>query len=66
MERRWVPTKENLADDGTRVPHGALKNNSRWFLGPPFFKKSENHWPIEKFHEKYVELTSVLLTKSTN
>ena len=44
-EWRWVPTKDNPADDGTRWAPNALDNNSRWFIGPPFLKKIEKYWP---------------------
>ena len=43
---RWIPTKLNVADDGTKwtqVPD--LSQSSRWFRGPPFLWKSEPEWP---------------------
>ncbi|XP_053692180.1 uncharacterized protein LOC128740643 [Sabethes cyaneus] len=45
---RWVPTRLNVADDGTkwqRLPD--LRPTSRWFCGPDFLRKPENEWPGE-------------------
>ncbi|GBP48741.1 hypothetical protein EVAR_88202_1 [Eumeta japonica] len=42
-EWRWVPTKQNVADDATRnVP----RNLDRWYNGPEFLHES-NDWPTE-------------------
>lgn len=46
-EWKWVPTKENPADDGTRIVPSALNENSRWFLGPRFLRRKEFCWPLE-------------------
>lgn len=51
-EWKWVPTKENPADDGTRITPNALIENSRWFLGPPFLSQEEFYWPIQNFSHK--------------
>ena len=48
-EWRWVSTKDNPADDGTRYASDALNNDSRWFLGPEFLKKNEIQWPKTEF-----------------
>ena len=40
---RWVPTKDNVADDaiqGIRVRE--MHQQSRWFRGPPFLSKPES------------------------
>ncbi|XP_062538287.1 uncharacterized protein LOC134206576 [Armigeres subalbatus] len=45
-EWRWVPTKLNSADDGTKwksMPD--LSSRSRWFRGPDFLKHPEEKWP---------------------
>ncbi|XP_053692633.1 uncharacterized protein LOC128741082 [Sabethes cyaneus] len=45
---RWVPTRLNVADDGTkwqRLPD--LRPTSRCFCGPDFLRKPENEWPGE-------------------
>uniref|UniRef100_A0AAG5D3P8 Integrase catalytic domain-containing protein n=1 Tax=Anopheles atroparvus TaxID=41427 RepID=A0AAG5D3P8_ANOAO len=45
-EWRWVPTNENVADEGTKwrkVPE--LKPTSRWFRGPSFLREAEDKWP---------------------
>ncbi|GBP51952.1 hypothetical protein EVAR_80047_1 [Eumeta japonica] len=44
-EWRWVPTKQNVADDATRnVP----RNLDRWYNGPEFLQHESNDWPTEK------------------
>ena len=48
-EWRWVPTKDNPADDGTRYASDALNNDSRWFTGPEFLKLNESEWPKNQF-----------------
>ena len=45
LEWRWVSSKNNAADDATRYVPSALKNDSRWFLGPEFLYEHENKWP---------------------
>ncbi|XP_058454825.1 uncharacterized protein LOC131432514 [Malaya genurostris] len=45
-EWRWVPSKSNVADDGTkwtRLPD--LTSRARWFSGPEFLKMQEAKWP---------------------
>ena len=45
---KWVPTKENVADDATRdAKISDVSNSSRWFNGPDFLKLSEDKWPKE-------------------
>ncbi|XP_065074988.1 uncharacterized protein LOC135698779 [Ochlerotatus camptorhynchus] len=47
-EWRWVSTRSNVADDGTkwqRLPD--LQPTSRWFRGPDFLWKPETEWPGE-------------------
>ena len=63
-EWKWVPSKENAADDGTRIAPESLNNDSRWFVGPPFLRKPETQWPIENFQSKYGDDASELLVKS--
>jgi hypothetical protein len=44
---RWVPSKANVADDGTKweeIP----QIPDRWFSGPLFLSLRETEWPIEK------------------
>ena len=45
FEWKWVSTKENPADDGTRFTPGALSRSSRWCLGPKFLRSNETLWP---------------------
>lgn len=52
-EWRWVPTKHNVADEGTkwkRVPN--LSSDSRWFHGPEFLLLKKEEWPVNPFPEK--------------
>ncbi|XP_053686350.1 uncharacterized protein LOC128735897 [Sabethes cyaneus] len=43
---RWVPTKLNVADDGTKWKNTPdLSSSSRWFHGPGFLRKGEEEWP---------------------
>ncbi|XP_055589815.1 uncharacterized protein LOC129741996 [Uranotaenia lowii] len=45
-EWNWVPTKDNVSDDGTKwrgVPD--ISENSRWFKGPPFIYQQKQKWP---------------------
>ena len=45
---RWIPTKENVADDATRDLHPTdLRSDNRWFTGPEFLYFPEAQWPLE-------------------
>jgi hypothetical protein len=44
---KWVPTKLNPADDGTRKNVKYFKSNSHWFQGPIFLKLEIDDWPKE-------------------
>ncbi|XP_062711167.1 uncharacterized protein LOC109417082 [Aedes albopictus] len=45
-EWRWVPTRSNVADDGTRWrDRPDLSADSRWFKGPEFLMQAEEDWP---------------------
>lgn len=42
----WIPTKLNVADEGTkwqRIPD--LSSSSRWFKGPDFMWQQQSAWP---------------------
>ncbi|XP_062533493.1 uncharacterized protein LOC134202508, partial [Armigeres subalbatus] len=42
----YVPSKQNVADDGTKWGIGpSFSPNSRWYTGPNFLSLSENEWP---------------------
>ncbi|XP_062557433.1 uncharacterized protein LOC134222307 [Armigeres subalbatus] len=46
---RWVPTKQNVADEGTKWAHTPdLSPSSRWFKGPEFLRRSETEWPSSR------------------
>ncbi|XP_062553818.1 uncharacterized protein LOC134219136 [Armigeres subalbatus] len=43
---RWVPTRSNVADDGTRWrDRPDLSSESRWFKGPEFLMQAAEQWP---------------------
>ncbi|XP_065078483.1 uncharacterized protein LOC135701567 [Ochlerotatus camptorhynchus] len=45
-EWRWIGTKENVADDGTKWQYKPdLKPASRWFNGPSFLWRPKMEWP---------------------
>ncbi|XP_058827306.1 uncharacterized protein LOC131687250 [Topomyia yanbarensis] len=44
---RWVPTKSNVADEGTKWQRRpSFTSESRWFHGPEFLWKQAEEWPI--------------------
>ncbi|XP_053663516.1 uncharacterized protein LOC128712653 [Anopheles marshallii] len=48
-EWRWLSTKVNVADDGTKWQGDPdLTSSSRWFRGPEFLWEVEENWPINK------------------
>lgn len=45
-EWKWIPTKQNVADEGTKwqkLPD--LSPNSRWYRGPEFLWRNMERWP---------------------
>ncbi|XP_049318197.1 uncharacterized protein LOC125780269, partial [Bactrocera dorsalis] len=51
-EWRWVPTKDNVADDGTKWYNNMELNSSgRWFTGPEFLSLSETLLPTSEIKE---------------
>ncbi|XP_062556691.1 uncharacterized protein LOC134221516 [Armigeres subalbatus] len=45
-EWRWLSSKSNVADDGTKWKNKPdLSSGSRWFNGPSFLWKSKDEWP---------------------
>ncbi|KAL0810972.1 hypothetical protein ABMA28_010266 [Loxostege sticticalis] len=46
-EWRWVPTKMNVADDGTREVPQEFNERHRWFNGPSFLLEDPSTWPAE-------------------
>ena len=51
---RLVPGKENPADDASRgLSADALLNNKRWFNGPEFLWRNQEHWP-KQVHYPFV------------
>ncbi|XP_053699091.1 uncharacterized protein LOC128746066 [Sabethes cyaneus] len=53
---RWVPTKENVADEATKWGKGPnLLPDSRWFTGPKFLREPEVSWPQQYATEETPE-----------
>ncbi|XP_055590276.1 uncharacterized protein LOC129742402 [Uranotaenia lowii] len=49
-EWKWVPTKNNVADEATKWGQGPCFNvNSRWFRGPEFLWDHLESWPEQKW-----------------
>lgn len=45
-EWRWIPTKQNVADEATKWAKPiTFDSNNRWFSGPEFIRQDEDHWP---------------------
>ncbi|XP_065084677.1 uncharacterized protein LOC135706922 [Ochlerotatus camptorhynchus] len=45
-EWRWIPTRKNVADNGTKWARLLdFQPNSRWFRGPDFLWEPESEWP---------------------
>ncbi|XP_058792183.1 uncharacterized protein LOC131664808 [Phymastichus coffea] len=44
-EWRWVPTKLNPADDGTRKSDQPMLSSDRWLVGPKFLREKSESWP---------------------
>ncbi|XP_070067190.1 uncharacterized protein [Drosophila virilis] len=43
---RWVPSAQNVADDGTKwTKTPEIHGSTRWFNGPPFLYLEESQWP---------------------
>ncbi|XP_053692049.1 uncharacterized protein LOC128740530 [Sabethes cyaneus] len=61
---RWVPTKQNVADEGTKwTRHPDLNPSSRWFQGPEFLRKCKADWPATpRYGATDTELRAHLLT----
>ncbi|XP_055590700.1 uncharacterized protein LOC129742784 [Uranotaenia lowii] len=48
-EWRWVPSKQNPADEATKWGSGPFfKVTSIWYSGPEFLRLSEDRWPVSK------------------
>lgn len=57
---RWVPTAENVADDGTRCDTSTdLSSESRWLHGPAFLKLTQNEWPKKKDTEGVIAFAAL-------
>ena len=46
-EWRYVLTKDNPADEGTRGLPASKIRDSSWIKGPPFLLLTEEHWPTQ-------------------
>ncbi|XP_047991806.1 uncharacterized protein LOC125230632 [Leguminivora glycinivorella] len=54
---RWVPTRQNVADDATRADSTReFDITHRWFQGPAFLKLPRTEWPKEPSNQPEPEL----------
>lgn len=45
---RWVSTKQNVADVGTRMSSDCgFEPDNWWYTGPIFIRRPESEWPVE-------------------
>lgn len=52
---RWIPSKQNVADEATKWGKGpCVDESSRWFRGPDFLHLPESEWPTRRT-EKPIE-----------
>ncbi|XP_062552012.1 uncharacterized protein LOC134217262 [Armigeres subalbatus] len=62
---RWIPSKDNVADDATKWgKNPCLSSDTRWFKGPGFLHLHEDQWPTEakiKVNQTTEELRSCLV-----
>lgn len=59
-EWKWVPSKQNVADDATKwskIP--VISIDSRWFNGPDFLHLPEEEWPKTSAHPEPTEVERV-------
>ncbi|XP_054745916.1 uncharacterized protein LOC129250308 [Anastrepha obliqua] len=60
-EWRWLPSGENIADEGTKwSSNREFDGNDRWFSGPKFLLERESSWPIIQFPDDDEETVEVL------
>ncbi|CAK1585394.1 unnamed protein product [Parnassius mnemosyne] len=52
-EWRWLPSKENVADDATRSTPERFNESHRWFRGPTFLQRPLAEWPQEEKTTQY-------------
>ncbi|XP_055922143.1 uncharacterized protein LOC129953216 [Eupeodes corollae] len=46
---RWIPTKENVADEATKWKrHMKFESECRWYKGPSFLYQQEDQWPRDE------------------
>ncbi|XP_067636748.1 uncharacterized protein [Eurosta solidaginis] len=46
---KWIPTKENVADEATRFNNKVdFSPAARWLYGPAFLRQNESMWPYEE------------------
>ena len=46
VDWRYVPTKDNPADDASRGARAKDLDRTRWMRGPPFLRLSADQWPV--------------------
>ncbi|XP_055614693.1 uncharacterized protein LOC129761014 [Uranotaenia lowii] len=63
-EWHWIPSKLNVADEGTKWKKNPdLSSTCRWFQGPPFLRLPSSQWPLpeEPIEQTEIELRAHLL-----
>ncbi|XP_073964374.1 uncharacterized protein [Choristoneura fumiferana] len=57
-EWRWVPTKQNVADEATREAPQDFDSRHRWFTGPDFLYDDYSTWPTESPQQRSADITA--------
>ncbi|XP_055633912.1 uncharacterized protein LOC129774229 [Toxorhynchites rutilus septentrionalis] len=69
-EWRWVPSRENVADEASKWGRGpCLSTSGRWFTGPEYLLLPEEQWPadVKSFLETTTEeMKSCLVHQTMN
>lgn len=47
----YVPSKQNIADDGTKLKTINYSTDSVWLNGPEFLKKPQSTWPYDDLNQ---------------
>ncbi|GBP81451.1 hypothetical protein EVAR_64018_1 [Eumeta japonica] len=62
---RWVPSKDNVADDATRDPPNEFSSEHRWFKGPKFLLNDPSDWPSNRINT-IDQSEEIIETKAVN
>ncbi|KAL0893589.1 hypothetical protein ABMA27_013770 [Loxostege sticticalis] len=61
---KWVPTRDNVADDATRIVNDVKCKDDRWFIGPSFLYENEDSWPSLKYLARVSEPQKMLVKET--